>query len=99
MSGTDLGVIATGEQFPGLDFDGSGNLFAFSTGSSGNIYNIQNFAASGAGTLVASSGVQHAGVTLSAIPEPSASLMLGIVVIPIGGFTYLRRAHRNTEIV
>jgi hypothetical protein len=87
-STTDLGLIASGSNIPGLDFDLSGRLIAFD--SNGNTYNITNFSSSGTGTLLSTlSGVPSAGATTlpapSAVPEPSSLVisslgaMLGVV--------------------
>lgn len=51
---TDLGPIAAGQAFWGLDFDGAGNLIAMGVG--GDVYTIPNYTVSGAGVFVTNCG-------------------------------------------
>ena len=50
----NLGNIVPGQGVWGLDFDGSGNLIAVTTG--GDLYKISNYATSGTGTFVSNCG-------------------------------------------
>jgi hypothetical protein len=84
-SAADLGLIASGQAIPGLDFDLTGRLIAFA--NSGNAYVIPNFLTSGTGEFLSNTGVPMAGATTlpapSAVPEPSTvvSLALGCVFL------------------
>lgn len=73
----DRGVIFSGQLEPGLDFAADGRLLAFA--NSGQAYNIPNFATSGSGTLLSTSSVPYAGVTMTPVPEPTSVLLVSVV--------------------
>ena len=65
----DRGLIFSTKEMPGLDFTSDGRLLAFAL--TGEIYNIVNFTSSGAGTLLSTTTIPFAGVTLNPVPEPT----------------------------
>ena len=89
-SAVDRGLIFSGQDTPGLDFDANGRLIAFST--SGHAYLIPSFGSSGAGTLLSDFGLLVGGATAVPIPEPSTSNMLVVGGLAIMGMCWNRRA-------
>ena len=87
---TDLGLIASGLTFTGLDFDQTGRLIAFANG--GGIYAIPNFSSSGAGTFLSNWGISAGGATfVSVVPEPTSSVMLGLGLAGVAFHSVRRR--------
>lgn len=82
-SAIDRGLIAAGQDSPGLDFDTTGRLIAFST--SGNSYLIPDFASSGAGGLLSTTSILMAGATTTPIPIPPAVWLFGSGLLGLVG--------------
>lgn len=76
QTATDRGLIAAGEDFPGLDFAPDGRLLAFAR--SGNVFHIPGYATVADGVLLSSTSIPIAGVTLTPVPEPSAMALVSI---------------------
>lgn len=97
-SASDLGLIASGQSIPGIDFDQTGRLIAFAV--SGNVYAIPNFSSSGTGVFLSDTGVAAAGATdipeaPSAVPEPSSATLIVLGAVGVLWASRKRRLAAN----
>lgn len=93
----DLGVIASGKTFPGLDFDQTGRLIAFA--SDGSVYNIPSYTSSGSGVFLSNTGLPVGGATFSSVPEPTSLVILGIGIASVLGLArhhFIQTTQRTT---
>jgi hypothetical protein len=96
-SATDLGSIANGLFFAGMDFDPTGRLIAFAT--NGGVYDISHYTSSGAGTLLSDTGISMIGsatfLPAIAVPEPASFTLLGLGCVVLIGSSRWRSSNQR----
>ncbi len=96
-SATDLGLIASGLLFPGMDFDLTGRLIAFAI--NGDVFDISHYTSSGAGTLLSDTGISMIGsatfIPAISIPEPASFTLIGLGCLVLIGSSRWRSSRQR----